>query len=671
MICKNCGMKLSGNMKFCPSCGSVIPGNNGPLPGNVSVCRKCGRTLPPGSRFCELCGTPVQTTISPPNYQMRPKTVLSEGIRENREKKEQIQKRVNQSRRSAIIPLSIIVVLIGAGLFYIFIHTVFRKNNGSDYKNRYRYNVATFSRKGSDEKILIDSEGNTIASKNRRSNIMFIGDNGISAGISYEILPDGTLSSEKIILFIIKEGQYIEITDKLFSEYSAAFQLCGSGKKLFYQETDEKIYSYDTENGRRSEIYEGSSLRTVSYNGEVIIFSDGYCKMGKKEPFCVSFYPSYVEAASDSGKHVYFNELYQTRSGNAESQSVDFSVANAASYKEDGVVPTPYKISRSESIYSRITAHNTDFNEILFEYDGDTYYYNDKKQSKTLICSGALLYPVEGFRMMYGLDRMPYDVLDYSLTQHWKNDGYIDVSSEIDSNYDPAHSVNTIKNHVYCMFSDDTNSTISLVYLTNDLHYKILVDDITGDPIVSNEGTYIWVVSNNRIYRIDMTGKDPKIKSRDVSGLTYYDFYNSYPCSLPIALSENGKNAYCIGDLLYYDDSYTLSGTLYYVNMEGHSVSAVDNDVIRCISNEQDTVYYLNNDSPVSRTGTLYSFSKKKDMKQISSDVNNMILIGKDLFLLKPAKSEESNNKYDLYKLEDGLFRPVVEGIDFGWYCKN
>ena len=259
----------------------------------------------------------------------------------------------------------------------------------------------------------------------------------------------------------------------------------------------------------------------------------------------------------------------------------------------------------------------------------------------------------------------------FSVNKFMKRNKYIDDGSEIHADYDPVHSVSKIKKHVYCMFNDDANSTISIVYLSDDLRYKILVDDITADPIVSNEGSYIWAVSDNTIYRIDMTGKDPKIKSRDVSGLTYYDFYNSYPFSLPIALSENGKNAYCIGDLLYHDDSYTLSGTLYYVNMESHSVSAVDNDVIRCISNEQDTVYYLNNDSPVSRTGTLYSFSKKKGMKQISSDVNNMILIGKDLFLLKPAKSEESNNKYDLYKLKDGLFRPVVEGIDFGWYCKN
>lgn len=110
----------------------------------------------------------------------------------------------------------------------------------------------------------------------------------------------------------------------------------------------------------------------------------------------------------------------------------------------------------------------------------------------------------------------------------------------------------------------------------------MLVEDVTADPVISSDGKYIWAVSGNEIYLIDMTGGEPKSKSINVNGLAVV--LTGYGYSLPITLCDDGKSAYCIGDLFLDHENEIFSGTLYYIDMEKDSISMIDNDVVHCIS---------------------------------------------------------------------------------------
>ena len=694
MICEKCRMKLSDDMKFCPVCGTAVSKSTESPDNHVPVCRKCGASLLPDARFCLKCGSPVETvppsksaespdnhvpvcrkcgasllpdarfclkcgspvgTVSPTNHQLTPKPVSF-----TREEK-RVQKRKKQSIWYIAIAVFLITAIVGT-----FIFSTFHRNNESSYNNRYRYTVMELEKGESGDNhdnILIDSEGNIITINAKRLYLSYIGDNGVAAGLTYK--GDGTNSDES--LFIIKDGQYIEITNKVVGNDKRDFQLCGSGKKLFYKETNEKIYSYDTENGITSEIHEGTYIDFVSYDGNVVTFDDEYCKIGDKSAFWAAPFANY-EGVSDSGKNVYFNKYYHTTIGDDESYRAEFAVINAASHK-DGYFPDEYIINESESIYTGITAHNNDYSEILFEYDGDTYFYNNKKRRKTLICNNAFLCPVEGIRLLQGIDDK--FAIEVTLIDYWKR--YQNIYGSIDlteSLYDTVHSVDTIKKHVYLKFNYDEKSTVSLVYLNDDLTCQMLVEDVTADPVISSSGNYIWAISGgNEIYRIDMTGREPKTKSIDMNGLSiqWVDDYNSMDhfYSVPIALCDGGESAYCIADVSTDYENDMASGTLYHINMDDGSISMIDNDVVRCISDERGHIYYLNNDSPEQKTGSLYSYSQSQGKKQITRDVHNIFMINSSLFATK--LSEE----YNLYKLEDNMLHLVADNIYNGDFLHN
>lgn len=56
MNCVNCGAELSGDLKFCESCGAPTVAG--------AFCTNCGAALKPGASFCGGCGTPVKAEPS-------------------------------------------------------------------------------------------------------------------------------------------------------------------------------------------------------------------------------------------------------------------------------------------------------------------------------------------------------------------------------------------------------------------------------------------------------------------------------------------------------------------------------------------------------------------------------------------------------------------------------
>ncbi len=58
MICKNCGIDLPDNVKFCLGCGAQTAPKN-------MFCPQCGTSLPFGAKFCKNCGSAIQLPAAP------------------------------------------------------------------------------------------------------------------------------------------------------------------------------------------------------------------------------------------------------------------------------------------------------------------------------------------------------------------------------------------------------------------------------------------------------------------------------------------------------------------------------------------------------------------------------------------------------------------------------
>ncbi|MBE6535560.1 MAG: zinc ribbon domain-containing protein [Ruminococcaceae bacterium] len=50
MNCKTCGVELSSDMKFCPTCGEA----------NERLCPNCGKQIEDGGKFCVECGAHIE-----------------------------------------------------------------------------------------------------------------------------------------------------------------------------------------------------------------------------------------------------------------------------------------------------------------------------------------------------------------------------------------------------------------------------------------------------------------------------------------------------------------------------------------------------------------------------------------------------------------------------------
>lgn len=64
--CPKCGAEVSIGSAFCAHCGSPMPADEPPVPGDVLVCAGCGTVLEPGMRFCTNCGRPVEKSAPAP-----------------------------------------------------------------------------------------------------------------------------------------------------------------------------------------------------------------------------------------------------------------------------------------------------------------------------------------------------------------------------------------------------------------------------------------------------------------------------------------------------------------------------------------------------------------------------------------------------------------------------
>ena len=359
-------------------------------------CTQCGKKIEDESRYCKYCGAKIvpvgnrkQTNVQAPEQAMdHYKAAYTEKVRAGNTIIKAVSERtgsIRQNRRAVLLILA--AVIIAAGIF-LCVGLLNRRSAAyyaeSEYGKHPVQEYLEMDLNATGGSVIVAPGGHVILSEQNPFRCSSVGDNGVMSGSYYD--------GEKSVLAIIKDGEIIQISDA--TDYGI---LCGSGKKLFYKEDESgTCFSYDTESGENKEIYSGAQIEYVSYDGNVIIFSDGYIKAGSKKPDIGYPFAQYL-TASESGEKIYFNSFHTVHSydenmAETGAESVcDFGVVNAIDKSE------PNYVIATESSEALITARNTACTEILYSFDGDTYYYNTDKKEKRVIASGLTLYPLRKY----------------------------------------------------------------------------------------------------------------------------------------------------------------------------------------------------------------------------------------------------------------------------------
>ena len=439
-------------------------------------CRHCGKWLPDEAKFCTACGNRIDH-------------VEQSGTQENSVQKPERQEK---AARSAKKPVLIIVLIILAAATVIaavgiLLYTGRKADSSSekekeeilndsgsgekeekktDFDSQETVSNASFLFYDTDDakSCIVDSYGRVITFDNYYPDFESVGDNGVLAGEAYS-------NGQKQELFIIKDGEKIVVDEIEGDSGQLDYELSGSGEKLIYCIPGKGVYSYDTDSGSVKVLDEGEEMpdygviRGVSYHGSVVLFGNSYISIERIQdgkPFWGAMFARYLAASDDAG-HVFYNASYQTTSGSGENEdvrkSVDFlETVVPRNYDPDSnTSPTSNTIMTSESIYAGILAHTSDYAEILFGYDGDTYYYKD--QEKTRLTTGGIMVPAECFRAFsMHLNNSWYD----SLVYFWHSidpdmQASIDGDSVVHDDgsfYDTVHSMKSLKNQVYLQFND-------------------------------------------------------------------------------------------------------------------------------------------------------------------------------------------------------------------------
>lgn len=504
---------------------------------------------------------------------------------------------------------------------------------------------------------ILDSYGYVFTFGEYYPDLSSVGDNGVLAGTV------GTEENDE--LFFLFGGSKYSVAQSPAGGITD-FALSKSGEKLIYHITGEGLYSYDIDSENTKLLEEGEAsdnygyIHSISYHGSVILFSGGYMSISwinDGKPFWAVPFARFI-AASDDGEHVYYNASYRTSSGEQkedghyenEEDSVDFcELTVPEDYDPDsGVFPHSDTIMTSESIYAGILAHTPDYSEILFGYDGDVYYYKD--QQKTRLTTNALMIPAESldpFALHY--DNSWID----SLINQWhdpdpESQEYLNnetVQYGYGQYYDTEHSLKTLENQAYLQFNESTPRTVSLVWLDEELQVTTLIEDVTSDPVFSNDGTKFWCIAGTEMCCVDLSSGEPEVFSSYI-GETLYNYEAPYPS--PIAAGEDGETVYYLTDFRpvnYQESEYVSSADLYFMTFDAmDSPRLIDTNVIFLDNGPQGQICYLKDWDVEEEWGTLYRYNEQDGSKeQIASHVRDFYVLEGTLYYLVAQEDDYEN----------------------------
>lgn len=632
-------------------------------------CKNCGHKLPDDAKFCTACGFRVEQI----EKREPQKTEVRQPQKTEVRQPQKTEVRQPKKRTALVVVLVILAAAaITAAVCLIVMsdrneraeissqekdESVKEDNNsGSGAEEKGSSNSAFSNRKPGkpDERSLFENKGKAsymiyadqeehyyltdsggrVVSFDKWSypTIEYLGDNGVLAGYAQN------LENKKNELLLIKDGQISVISDKLDGNTDLVYQLSASGEKLVYRETDGSIYSCDTNTEESKKIYQDTYISVLSYTGSVITFRNGYISIGDEEPFWAATFAGYLCASDDAG-HIYYNSAYRTSSGEKkedghyenEEYSVDFcEVSVPANYDPESHVFPPYEtIMTSESIYTWILAHNADYSEILYEYDDDTYYYKD--QEKVRLTSDALLYPIESLKDFYVHQ---WDNGHPSSVTAWFFEHYLNTGlSILDAAGDNVHSIRSFENHVYAKMDVSADYTISLVWMDDERNLSTLINFITGDPQISEDGTKIWCLSGDQIYCVDLSDGEPVVSSAYAGALSVpFDESVSYSLSYPIVISEDGNTAYYMTNSRYSNDF--LYADLYAMNLDDmDSPRMIASGVSMIGKGPENKICYLADWDYEEQSASLYAYSETDDSKeQIAGNAIDFYMLNSSLF---------------------------------------
>ena len=539
------------------------------------------------------------------------------------------------------------------------------KSSASVYDISSRKDYLTFRSAERDCTYFIHPDGSTSSVPSEYAFITDIADNGAAVVFGSDHL------------YLLKDGNNTLVYS---GPQNSNCVLCTSGRKLIYQNNSTMV-SYDVESGESSEICEideyGPYIDYVSYDGNVICFSNDTVSIGEEEPdACYNF--AKWAGASDSGKRIYYNSSYNVMDygGIVErypgTDFHDFGVLKSTKVKNGNFPRATLLYERAASPVS-ITAHNADFSKILFYFEGDTYYYDAKNKRKSAVVSGLMLVPVE--------ETSDDKIYDTGSGQH-SSGQYFNFSERFESywtmndvvssleDHAPAHSVSSIKGHIFCAF--DEGFSASLVYLDENLEIQTIVDHIMTAPIVAGDGKYIWTTSGDTVYRIDLTGGKPEVFEKEVDGLSrYYSYefpFTSYDyVSLPLAVAEDGKTCCCIGHT-YLDEDLgnegLIAGTLYYVDPESENDAAdIAMGVTSCKAGEAGDTFYYVHDFESSNSGSLYLLGASGDISLISDNVDTYYVANSRLYFVRHESTGENDWQNNVYEYKNRELQLIIEDV--------
>ena len=654
VYCKYCGEKLPDDARFCSSCGNRVDDQSQP-----DRSRSDDRSQPDRSRsddYWQPGGKPINGNDRPngsradDRVQLRREEIPTRTERRPESRQVKAPEPVKKSRLPLgliILAAAVLLAVIGGILFLgrskgtsSFLTGASESDADSLFEKKGLGSYLYFE--GENEQCIVDSDGRVVSFGPEYPDFTSVGDNGVLAGMV-------STEGQKEQLFIIKDGEKIVVHEKEKDSRSIYFKLCASGEKLVYYIPETGLYSYDTEDETTKVLDEGEDLinygyiQGMSYHGSVVWLGNSYLsceRIQEGRPFWAAPFASYL-AASDDAEHVLFNSSYQTTSGDGETEdvrnSVDFQELSVPrKYDPDsGQFPSSHTIMTSESIYTSILAHNQDYSEILYAYDGDTYYYKD--QEKTRLTTGGILIPVKSIS--------PFSM---HMTSNW-SDTLIYAWHDIDTDtpmtcdivaaaagdyYDITHSMKTLKNQLYLHF-DDVSGHVSMVWLDGKLNETELIGNITSPTAFSKDGTKVWCIAGREICCTDLSSGTPRVLSLTWDTDLIYHMQAPYP--MPVETDEEGDTAYFISDFRLADpekSDFASNGDLRRIELDRiDSTEVIDTGVILVQYGGNDLVYYLKNYDPTEGAGTLYRYNAQDGSKeQIAANVEDFYAMDGVLF---------------------------------------
>ena len=472
MYCDNCGNQLRDGAKFCPKCGNKIPSDSTEVYSAESITNKDDIT--------DIGDTTKNTTKKPFN-------------------------------KKILIP--IVASLLAVVITVLVIVNSCSTQKSTQYAPSFSI-PAGYNLELKDSYALLGTN-----EKNEYANLIAIADNGVFvAGIN-----DGGVAV------------YTNNDVKKIETNSEKPLLSGDGSKLVYTGTDKKIYYYDVQSGNATEINNPDNKEytpeKISYDGSTICLSDSMglsvSENGKEPSFINAF--SHLLAISDNGDYIYYytSTVSYTDIENGERKNEKHH--NDLHVWHNHSVQTIIEQSDPEHSYS-ITSINRTGNEIIFNFNKDSYYYsyNTKQMEKLSKDLSERLFSIESFRYNsnHGLTYKEYN--DYMSQDNILNSFYIlietngyrigylndkyqfQVLTETINEYGREFSISSDRKKLWCAnngklsyyMAEDSSivkKTVDLpVKKMDSLHYISVNDDCSEACFVSTDG-YAYLVNPDTI----------------------------------------------------------------------------------------------------------------------------------------------------------------------------